>query len=154
MTIGSTIPTVAASLLSLLNAATWPEPTPQITDSDPEDPGREVVIVGDTYTEGEDSQEWAAIGARSREERYALRLEVKVLTPGLTVTQARERAFALFAVLEQTLIENVTVDVLSTPNRQVLQASLRQPTHRQGAIGEGQGCVIESAVRVHAKLRR
>jgi hypothetical protein len=154
MSIASSIPTIADALLTLLNAATWPTSKPQISDSDPDQPGREIVIVGDTYAEGEDSQEWSAVGARTRDERYTIRLDVKVLTPGLTVTQARNRAFALFSIVEQTLIENVTAAVSSTPSLQVVQLSLRQPTHRQGAIAEGQGCVIESGVRVHARLRR
>lgn len=155
MTIASSIPTVTASLLKLLDDAVWPGGTrPQISDSDPADVGREVVIVGDTFGAGDDDQQWAALGARSRAEEYAIALVVKVLTPGLTVTQARERAFELFEVIEATLIENVTAAVPSTANLEIHSIALRQPTHRQGPLAEGQGCVIESAVRVRAKLKR
>lgn len=154
MSVASTIPTVATKLLQLLNAATWPGAKPQISDSDPDEPEREVVIVGDTDAEGENDQDWGTIGARTRDERYAMRLDVKVISPGLSTSEARDRAFALFAVVEKVLIDNPTLGIDATPNAQLVQAQLRQPTHRQGAIDEGKGCVIESAVRVHARLRR
>lgn len=157
--VASTIPTVVDRLLVLLNAATWPTSAdwpdvPQVTDSDPDEPERQVVLVGDTFAEGDDDQEWAAVGARTRDERYAVNVNVMVMTPGLTIGEARARAFALLAVVEQTLIDNVTLGIAATPNLQIIAVQLRQPTHRQGVLDEGRGCVIETAVRVTARLRR
>lgn len=157
--VASTIPVVANRLLTLLTAATWPTSTdwpdaPQVVDSDPDTEERQVVIVGDTFAEGDDDQQWAVIGARTKDERYAINVTVKVLQPGCSISEARNRAFALLAVVEQTLIDNVTLGIAPTANYQIISTQLRQPTHQQGALDEGRGCVIETAVRVAARLKR
>jgi hypothetical protein len=159
MSIASTIPVVVAGLLDLFNAATWPTSAewpeaPEVADSDPENEKRQLVVVGDTFAEGDDDQQWAALGARTKSERYAVRIHVKILGPGLDVSEARTRAFALLAVIEETLIENVTLAIPSTANYQIISVALRQPTHRQGILDEGRGCVIETAVQVAARLTR
>lgn len=154
--IASSIPTVTDAFLELLGAATWPAsvPKPQISDSDPDVKGRYVVIVGDTADESGDEQSTPLLGNRTRTERYRMRLEVQALAPGLNIKEARTAAFAILSVIEDLLVEHPTLDVAATSNLQVVSVQLVQPTHRQGAIGEGQGCVIESAIDVHARLMR
>jgi hypothetical protein len=154
MAIASSIPAVIDALVELLEAATWPAPAPQICDSDPPDPARERITIGDSDTTGEDDQSWAAIGARSRDERYVLLVDIHVSTPGLTTRAARDRAFALLGVVEQTLVEHPTLDLAATANLQIVAAELRQPLHTQRQLDEGRGIRIESGVRIHARLRR
>lgn len=145
----STIPDAVAALIALLNAATWPVARPRIDDGIVDLPSVERIEILDTYAVGDDTQQWAQLGHRSRDEQYAI--EIKIHTPSLTVdsiSAARERAFSLLAVVEDTVRTNVNLGVTG-----ITSTSIRQPTHRQETPDTGQRWVrINTALRVNARI--
>jgi hypothetical protein len=143
----STVPTYKANLVAALTGASWPGGDPQVCYGDPQTRSREDVIVGDTAQEGNDDQVWAAIGNRQRDESYALNLLVDVVTPGATCQAAVERAFELFAVIEDVVRATPAMGVSG-----VTVSDLRQPVHIESQTDEGWVCQIESAVRVQARI--
>jgi hypothetical protein len=143
----STIPLFKAALITALKQATWTGEPPQVCYGNPRNPTREDVIVGDTSQEGDDQQDWAAIGNRQRDETYALNLVIDVTTPGADCQVAVERAFALFAVVEDVLRTTPTMGVAG-----VVVGDLRQPVHIESQTDEGWVVSIESAARVQARI--
>lgn len=154
----STIPAAKAAIVDALDAAWYPGDLPavQISYGEPRERQRECIIVGDTHATGDSAQTWAALagqGQRARSEDYALALSVQVYKPGDTCREAVERAFELFAVVEQTLRGMPTLGVVPSGSQgQVIVAEIRQPIHAETNSDEGWTCLIQSAVHVSARI--
>lgn len=92
----SRAPLVTAWLLANLPAALSLD-TKQVHDGPPTDGVRATcVILGDTEYE----TDWAALGARNREETATLQCSICVLGPGQTQTQVNEAAYALLGLID------------------------------------------------------
>lgn len=102
--------------------------------------------VGDT--DDESDQEWAALGARARDETYALRLVVVSAVPGSSQQQATEDAFEMFGLMEAGLRANVTLGITG-----VLVAEIKGPRLDEYVNGdEGFAASVASAARVRARI--
>jgi hypothetical protein len=153
----SSIPAVTDALLALLDQQPWPTPKPQIADGwwRPDEQDRECVVVGDTNGGGTSNQRWAALGTRSRDEQYPIALTVEVRTRGLSPKEARDRAFALFAVAEVALRSSTRFGLDAgglDPEVRVTNAELLEPRHRLEQTTEGTECVITSGLQVTTRI--
>lgn len=140
----SSVPTVKAALVELLEAASWPAPRPAVSYGWPREVPREIVQVGGT-TQGE--QTWAAFGTRKRDESYRLELVVQVIHPGQSQRAATERAFALLAVIEDVLRDHPTLGLADT-----LVAEIANPQLREGPEIEGYAAVVTAGIGVRARI--
>lgn len=140
----SSVPTVKAALVELLEAASWPAPRPAVSYGWPREVPREIVQVGGT-TQGE--QTWAAFGTRKRDETYRLEIAVQVIHPGQSQRAATERAFALLAVIEDVLRDHPTLGLADT-----LVAEIANPQLREGPEIEGYAAVVTAGIGVRARI--
>jgi hypothetical protein len=103
--LASRVPAVTDWLLANLPAATGLEVT-EIVDGPPTEAQlrRTCVILGDVTM----SQDWAALGARNRNEEADLELAIYILGPGQTQTEVNKRAFDVLSDIELYLRANVT----------------------------------------------
>lgn len=106
---------------------------------------RQWVMVGSARGE----QEWAAIGARRRNEDFTIEWVINVKEPGLTTTEARRRAFYLLGVGEAALRaeENVTLQGVCAQGVEV-----RSPDYHAITTQNGFEAQITSAIRCKARI--
>ena len=140
----STVPAVVRALHDLLLTADWPLRPPQVTLGPTRDMEREVVMIGATTGD----QEWAQIGGRKRDEDYTVELYVLVARPGDTALEAMDRAWELFAVVEDTLRTNYA----PAAETGVLWTEVQRPEGQPTVEDEGHGHVVQSAIRVRARI--
>jgi hypothetical protein len=139
----STVPATIAALYELLRDADYEMRQPSVTFGLPKQPEREMVIIGNVAGE----QEWAAIGTQRRDETYTIDLYCVVLWPGYTAIEAMERAWELFATVEQTIRDNVAAGGAG-----VLWNEIARPTGDLTAEDEGYAYQVTSALRVRARI--
>lgn len=110
---------------------------------------RDTVIVASSAPDGE--QEWAALGARKRDERYEIEHFITASKPGRTQKEATERAFAGLSACEALLRANVT---LGLGGQGVIEVQISDVdfTEFHDKNVEGFGCQIKWGVRVHARI--
>lgn len=153
----SSIPAVTDALIALLVAQSWPLATPQIADGwwRADAIQRESIVVGDTSGGGSTLQRWAALGNRSRDEQFPIYITVEVRTPGLSPKEARDRAFALFAVVETALRSSTRFGLdaggLDAAVR-ITNAELMEPRHHLEHTEEGTECVLVSGLQVATRI--
>lgn len=99
----STIPDAIDLLHQLLEQADYPYPPPQVAYGMPIG-GLEdlVVLIGD----GSGDEEWGAIGNKRRDEEYTLNLFIGSAWPGDDALDAKDRAWAIWQVIDDVLAEN------------------------------------------------
>ena len=139
----STTPATVKALHELLSGADWPLRTPSVSLGLPRQPEREMVIIGNVTG----SQEWAALGTSRRDEDYTVDLYVFVLWPGYTALEAMERAYELWAVVEDTVRDN-----LAAGGTGVLWNEIARPAGDVTAEDEGFAYQISSGIRVRARI--
>lgn len=140
----SSIPRVKARLVERLDAAEWSGDRPQITYGWPRDEQRELVCIGGTI---ESEQRWVALGGRQRDEDYGLQVIVTVRRPGLSQTQATDRAFVLLGVIEDVLRADPTLGLDELFAVEVAQPRLAEAPDVEGFIAQ-----VVTAVRVRARI--
>ncbi len=94
-------------------------------------------------------QEFAALGGRRREERYEVRGAIFVARLGAgeaTATEARERAYALLAEIENELRADPTV------GGAIQTAEVARVNLQQGASPDGRLAALEFWLRVRARI--
>lgn len=152
--LSSTVPTVLEDLEQLLKDVVWParasgveSPVDIRGSAELGSAGREAVLIGQVRG----SQEYTAMGARSRDEDFRIEMFVVIRFPGDTALEAALRAWQLFGVLERLftsaeyiamgeragVLWNEFVDLVGTPT----------------AEDEGSGHVIQSHLRVRSRIR-
>lgn len=109
---------VKQAFLDLLNAATWPGSTPQISWGVPRTIEREAIVVGGTQN---GDQDWSLLGGRRRQEDYYLQVWINV--EHTTQQAATTRAVELLGVIE---------------------TELRATPHLNGAVPAGQWAEIRN----------
>jgi hypothetical protein len=142
----SAIPHAVAGLHDHLTRLTWPERDPQVTLGWPKELDREVVMLGPAAGD----QEWSHVGARTREERFTVALYVMVGWPGHTALDAMERAWSLFAVIEESLRDPDHIAVAR--NAGVLWSEIKNPQGAPTIEDDGYGYVLESAIGFTARI--
>ena len=102
----SRVPVVTDWLLANLPAATGLDAT-QIIDGPPTEAQLRAtcIILGDTDME----QDWAALGARNRDENSIIKCAIYLIGPGQSQTTVNKAAFALLALIEAYLRTNITL---------------------------------------------
>lgn len=140
----SSIPRVKAALVAMFEQLEVEGDQPDVSYGRPRDMTREMLIVGDTSSS---EQEWATLGDRQRQEDYDLEILCLVMTPGLTQQEATERCFEIFGAAELALRTTPTLNVLG-----VSFVHIATPRLAEGVLEQGYGAVIESAVRVSARI--
>jgi hypothetical protein len=97
-----------------------------------------------------DDETWAALSGQHKEERYTVRGDIVVVTPGAdeaVATAARDRVYAIFEQLRATLAADLSI------GGTVRIATGLRHTLRQGASREGRGAVIDFQIAVQARLQ-
>lgn len=141
----SSIPRVKAAIVDLFNGVTYPGGAEvEVSYGRPRDMQREMLIVGDTSSS---EQEWATLGDRQRQEDYDVEILCLVMTPGLSQQEATERCFEIFGAAELALRTSPTLAVFG-----VSFVHVAVPRLAEGVLEQGYGAVIESAVRVSARI--
>jgi hypothetical protein len=140
----SSIPRVKSALVTALESATWPGARPTVSWGWPRGDHREMVLVGDTLSS---SQRWSHLGARLREEDYTLEVVISVLHPGDTQQEATERAFALLAVIEETLRSGPNLDLPG-----ITFAEIADPDLAEAPADEGYAAVIVTGIHVTGRI--
>ena len=94
-------------------------PNEQIVDGPPSEANLKstCVILGDITHD----QNWAALGARNRDENTSLQLTIYVLGPGQTQTAVNESAYALLALIEIWLRNNISAAMTVIPGLQWIE---------------------------------
>lgn len=141
---GTTVGTVKQALVTMLEQATTigvagVQVTYGFAARDVE---AESIVVGNIDW---DDEQFAALGARKRDEFYRVGIFVFVTKPGWSQKETTERGLALFAAIEAELIADPTIGgtviVAESDPRQVVEL----PTT------EGTSVMIEGEVRVRAR---
>lgn len=150
----SSVPTAVTELYELLGLQQWPDrpngaPGTVEVDltSELRDGSREVVMLGQIRGD----QEFTALGARSRDEDYTVDLFVVVRWPGDDAITAMQRAWQLFAVVEELL--SSAGHIATGQAAGVLWCELQRPQGTPTTEPEGAGHVITSAVRFRSRIR-
>lgn len=104
---------------------------------------REWVAVGKIEWSDDD---WAAIGARSRDESYEIALYVNVQKPGGTQREAEARVIEILTTIESALRANPTLDGLVRVAGFVHRNALAYP------YVDGQEAQAEAVIRVKARI--
>jgi hypothetical protein len=143
----STFPAVKAALVAALATAETPL---QVSYGHPgtkylED---EAIVVGDS---DDMDQEWGLLGARGRDEKYSIKLEILVFKAYPSQQEATERAFTILAAVETTLRSNINLGVAA--RRVEAQIAPRQLVEFFiDNKGVGWGSILRCDVRVKARI--
>jgi len=139
----STVPAVVSALHRLLVDADWPSRVPAVTVGLPRQAEREMVVLGDVVGD----QEWASIGGSRRDEDYTLDVYVVVLWPGYAQLEALNRAWELFAVVEEVIRSNP-----GAGGAGVLWSEMKRPSGSTSVDDEGYAYQITSGIRTRARI--
>jgi hypothetical protein len=154
MTATSTIPAVKSYLVSALQATIGVLPsmlgagTVQVTYGWPDNAEREHVYIGGTANS---DQQWAALGAKARQEDYALELVIVVGKPGSTQQEVTERAFTLLASAETALRTTPEPDGMPA-GVQSLVVDIHPHRLIEGVWDDGRIAVIDSTIDIRARI--
>ena len=143
----SSIASARLNLYTLLAAATWPAPKPQVTFGAP-DAYEDQQVVSLLGIEDPD-EEFAALGAQRRAESYVLAVGVKAHDPGGTAQTVDTRAFSYAETVRGVVGANPTF-----PPDAVLPAEVVSQTSdgAQSAEGGGWVCFIRLLIRCQARI--
>jgi hypothetical protein len=103
---------------------------------------REMVFIGDVSI----SQEFKALGGRTKHETFELDLIISVVKPGAQQRVATERAFELLATIEELLRANLTLDGL------VAWLNVRPEQLTEGFSEDGREAEIASLISGLARI--
>lgn len=102
----SSIPAVKAALVGLFERLLANDDKVKVFYGVASGNAKEIVVVGNTAPRPE-SQQWATIGDRQREEDYGLIVFIDIDRSDTTQQAATERAFEILAVIEEAVREDV-----------------------------------------------
>lgn len=105
---------------------------------------RETVIIG-TIT---GDQEWVALGGRTKDEDFRVALFVLVANPAADGTEALDRAYDIFGVIETVLREDKAI----AREDGIMWQEMKTPKGTPTIETNGRGYVIESAVRFRSRI--
>ena len=136
----SKVPAVTAFLLELFRRSL---PEVQVSDGTPGATlEAETIVIADVTF----SQEWAAIGAKNRDENAEIRVVVYVRKMGGTQTEANERAFELLAACELALRSDPTLGGL------VLQLGVVPVAHHKSMGDAAREAYIAVDLKYRARI--
>ena len=142
----SAVPAAVRALHDLLvDGCPWPDREPDIGFGVPAELGREMVILGPV----DGTEDWAQLGARRRDCDFEIGVTVIVRWPGHDALEACDRAYALFAVIEDQLRNPGNIALAHSAG--VLWNEIAHPASTPTVEDEGYGHVIQSAVRFRAR---
>jgi hypothetical protein len=95
------------------------------------------------------TEDWAQLGARRRDCDFEIGVTVIVRWPGHDALEACDRAYALFAVIEDQLRNPDNIALAHSAG--VLWNEIAHPASTPTVEDEGYGHVIQSAVRLRAR---
>lgn len=113
---------------------------------------REHVEIGDVI--GDAEQEWAALGARQKEERYAIGIYISTNHEkyGKTQRSAKDRAFEILAVCENALRASLDLGLVADQSLRYLEMKVATIASGGSPAEKGYLYEITWAVRVVARI--
>ncbi|MEV8043565.1 hypothetical protein AB0P02_06890 [Streptomyces griseoluteus] len=152
----SAVPGAIAALLQILRTADSLTGV-EVIDGPPVDDISNADFLAVGWSGGEDeavaiAQDFNAAGARTRDEEFTIACVLDVWSGDDNVAAARERAFALLAVVEAALRASGPNPEAPTLNGAVLWAHLTRASLRQYFTDQGVRAALGFAVSCHARI--
>lgn len=153
----SAVPAAITKLVEILNARPALQDGVLILDGPPVvDVAQSDLIAVGWSPDGDQAvelvQDFNAAGARTRDEQFAINGVIDVWNGGDSIAAVRERAFDLFAEIEEALRASDLNRTAPTLNGAVLWAHLTRGVLRQTFTEQGARAVLAFTVSCHARI--
>lgn len=143
----SAVPGFVSALLDALRAVPaedWGPSVPYIDIGRKRELDRETVML--MRVRGDES--FVAIDGRHKDQDFEQSIFVLVSNPTATSTEAMDRAYAIWAIVERTLRANKAIG----RETGILWQEIKSPSGTPTIETQGRGYVIESAIRFRARI--